>query len=153
MTDATDGFEGLCTLVGGWTVLNGTTRVEFRMSAHGTVLVETWTWPEKNIEALTLYHLDRDALIATHYCPVGNQPRLAFTPRDGTGRLSFEFVSATNLPDPDVDHCQSFWFLLAGGDRFTRSETYENDGVRLTTEQVFLRDGHNLGPSGAHEIS
>ena len=71
-------FARLSGLVGAW---NGTLpdgrvhAVSYRLTAGDTVLVETWTMSPTR-ESMTMYHLDGDALIATHYCPQGTQPRL-----------------------------------------------------------------------------
>jgi hypothetical protein len=47
-------------------------------------------------EMTNMYHADGDSVIMTHYCAVGNQPRMrAKATTDGP--LSFEFDSVTNL--------------------------------------------------------
>src|SRR5262245_5708255 len=71
-------FEQRKTLVGEWQGATAEGRqlsVSYRLTAGGTVLVETWTLGPGR-ESMTLYHLDRDDLVATHYCPIGNQPSL-----------------------------------------------------------------------------
>lgn len=119
-------FARLSGLVGEW---EGTTEagrrllVHYRLVAKGTVLVESWTLAPGR-ESLTLYHLDGDRLVATHYCPLGNQPRLELDASGDPGLLVFKYVSATNLPDPSVAHQHRFEVRLSGKDRFWRSETY-----------------------------
>ncbi len=132
-------FKKLCVLVGQWQDNNASTLVNYRLSANDTVLVETWTWPEKNIEALTLYHMDVDQLMATHYCPVGNQPRLLFDSLDEPSVFTFKFVSATNLLDPGVDHNVEFWIKINESDFFTRSETYVESGVFDVQQSTYRR--------------
>tara|TARA_R110002094_G_scaffold149544_1_gene138142 strand:+ start:222 stop:662 length:441 start_codon:yes stop_codon:yes gene_type:complete len=133
-------FRSLCTMLGRWqdTDETQTVVVDYRMSANGSVLVETWDWPDREIEALTLYHLDAGALMATHYCPIGNQPRLALRSGDAD-KFVFDFVSATNLPDPTTDHNTEFWFRLDGPTSFTRSETYLDAGKLHTQERTYRR--------------
>ncbi len=91
-------FASLKKLVGTWEREGtdpDTFRIEFRLTAGETVLVESWMRGEE-VHSLTLYHQDEDGLIATHYCPQGNQPRLRFRP-DGDGEsVRFEFAEATN---------------------------------------------------------
>jgi hypothetical protein len=121
-------FTRLQELVGEW---EGTTEagrrllVQYRLVAKGSVLVESWTLGPGR-ESLTLYHLDGDRLLATHYCPLGNQPRLALdtTASADPGLLVFTYVSATNLPDPAAAHQHRFEVRLSGPDRFWRNETY-----------------------------
>ena len=45
-----------------------------------------------------MYHLDGDRLLATHYCPQGNQPRLKLMDDGDPKRLSFAFVDGTGMP-------------------------------------------------------
>jgi hypothetical protein len=71
-------FAKLQTLVGEWegkTEAGRVLKVSYRLTANNTVLVETWTLGPQR-ESLTLYHMDNESLIATHYCALGNQPRL-----------------------------------------------------------------------------
>lgn len=132
-------FQKLCGLVGQWRDTDSSTEVDYRLSANGSVLVETWRWPERNIEALTLYHMDDAQLMATHYCPAGNQPRLLLDASADRSVITFKFHSATNLPDPDVDHNIEFWFKIDSPESFTRSETYTENGVRDVQQGIFRR--------------
>jgi hypothetical protein len=131
-------FEQLKSLAGEW---KGTTAkgrelaVSYRLTAAGTVLVETWTLAPGR-ESMTLYHLDRDDLVATHYCPIGNQPSLRLKLPAAPGRFDFAFASATNLPDPKAPHQDSFTVELLGPDRFARSEAYAEGGVAGEAESV-----------------
>lgn len=73
-----DVFNQLKSLVGAWegkTETGRLLRVDYKLSAGETVLVETWTLGAGR-ESMTLYHMDNQDLVATHYCPIGNQPRL-----------------------------------------------------------------------------
>lgn len=129
-------FERLARLAGTWegTFANGRThRVTYRLSAGDTVLVETWALSPTR-ESLTLYHLDGDALVATHYCPQGTQPRLELAASDDSERLSFEFRDGTNLQSPERSHQHAFWIELQGPDAYLRSETYVGNGS--TAEQI-----------------
>jgi hypothetical protein len=74
-------------------------------------------------DAMTLYHMDGDVLMATHYCPLCNQPRLNLVHKE-LGEIGFEFVSATNLPDLESAHQHSFQIHIIDHDSFWRSETY-----------------------------
>lgn len=75
---------------------------EFRVSANGTVVMETMR-PGTDHEMINMYHLDGDDLMLTHYCAGGNQPRMRLVREQSTAqRLVFDFVDGTNL-DPAVD--------------------------------------------------
>jgi hypothetical protein len=102
--------------------------------------VETWTLSPTR-ESLTLYHRDGADLLATHYCPIGNQPRLRLATDKPGPRFQFEFVGATNLPSPDAAHQHSFWVELRGADTLVRSETYVEKGEEGTEVVTFQRVG------------
>src|SRR5262245_40955500 len=84
-------FQSLKALVGDWqgrTAEGRTFLVSYRLIANDTVLVESWTMSPTRT-SMTVYHMDGDALIATHYCPQGNQPRLQYRPEQSGQRLEF----------------------------------------------------------------
>ncbi len=125
-------FKQLGTLVGTWTGPahnGGTHTVAYRFTAAGSVLVETWTLGSGR-ESMTLYALDADRLLATHYCPQGNQPRLQYSGVDKDGRWQFRFLDGTNLHAKGHSHQQAFWIRLHDDKTFERGETYvDNDAA------------------------
>ena len=140
-TDARAAFTQLQTLAGereGKTEAGRVLKVSYRLTAAGTVLVETWTLGPQR-ESLTLYHMDNESLIATHYCPLGNQPRLRFKEGGKPSLFAFEFVSATNLARPEAAHQHRFEVELLDANSFARSETYLENGTADTERVVYSR--------------
>jgi hypothetical protein len=136
-------FTQLQTLVGEWegkTEAGRALKVSYRLTAAGTVLIETWTLGPQR-ESLTLYHMDNDSLIATHYCPLGNQPRLRFKEGGNPSLFIFEFVSATNLPKPEAAHQHRFEMEILQPNSFARSETYLENGRGEPERIVYSRTG------------
>lgn len=74
-------FEQLKSLAGRWTGKTGRSgepaAVEYRVGAGGTIVMETIA-PGTPREMISVYFLDDDDLYLTHYCPVGNQPRMRY---------------------------------------------------------------------------
>ncbi len=123
---ATTAFKQLSTLLGQWDGKFADGRahgVSYRLTAGGSVLVETWTLGPIR-ESITMYHLDGDHLVATHYCPQGNQPRLQWVPGDDPKTLSFAFRDGTNLQVTDGSHQHAFWIRLQDDASYVRDETY-----------------------------
>ena len=139
MTNA-DHFSSLGSLVGKWTGVGDdgqTLRVKYSLHANESVLMEQWQF--RGTDALTLYHLDNETLMATHYCPLCNQPRLDLAEVRG-GRLRFSCVSATNLTSRDMEHQHAFEIELIDQAHFWRSESYIAVG-NITTEAItYTRD-------------
>lgn len=128
--DAHAVFARLGGLAGDWegTFSNGRHHtVNYRFSAGGTALVETWALAPGR-ESLTIYTLDGDALVATHYCPQGTQPRLKYS-GERDGRLQFELLDGGSLQVPGRSHQHAFWLQWNGGDALVRSETYVENGA------------------------
>ncbi len=108
---AKSAFSQLKTLEGTWknkvTAFHeheheGDSKVIYHLTGAGSALVET-DFPESNHEMVSVYHLDGDDLRMTHYCAVGNQPRLKLDRASSTpSRFVFVFDGGTNL-DPSKD--------------------------------------------------
>ena len=75
-------------------------RVEYRLTAGGSVIQETFNGGTP-MEMITMYHDTRKGLSLTHYCMLGNQPRMDYT---GTheGALHFTLSKDSDL-DQDKD--------------------------------------------------
>jgi hypothetical protein len=98
-----------------------------RVTAGGTAVVET-LWPGTDHEMVTVYHQDGPDLVLTHYCILGNQPRLKADRSTGPNKLVFKLDGGTNLkPDKDShmgaanitivdnDHVKAEWTRCENG--------------------------------------
>jgi hypothetical protein len=116
-------FEALKQLAGDWVEVGKdgkpTDKVvsSIRVTSAGSAVLET-LFPGSDHEMVTMYHLDGGDLILTHYCSLGNQPRLRAEPGDEVNKIVFKFVSATNLKSDDDHHINGATFTLDGKDHF-----------------------------------
>jgi hypothetical protein len=67
----------------------------------GTVVHET-LFPGQPHEMVSVYYVEGGELVMTHYCVLGNQPRMKADPKSPEGKIHFEFAGGTNL-DPAKD--------------------------------------------------
>ena len=72
-----------------------------KVTAAGSAVQET-LFPGQAMEMVSLYHLDKGDLVMTHYCALGNQPRMKADPKSPANQLKFLFAGGTNL-DPAKD--------------------------------------------------
>jgi hypothetical protein len=80
-------------------------------------------------EMVTMYHLDGEDLVLTHYCTLGNQPRMRARISDERPEIvAFEYVGATNLPHPDALRMCGVTFEFVDSDRFR--QTWYWDGKK-----------------------
>jgi hypothetical protein len=77
--------------------------VTYRLTGAGSALIETLL-PGTDHEMVSVYHLDGDDLRMTHYCAVGNQPRVKLDrAHSRPDHLIFVFDGGTNLnPEKDM---------------------------------------------------
>jgi hypothetical protein len=132
----------LKTLVGEWQGVTGSGRtltVTYSLHAKASVLMEHWQL-NQTTDALTLYHMDGAVLMATHYCPLSNQPRLNLSARTDD-EIGFEFVSATNLIDASHGYQHSSQIRFIDGSTFWRSESYAGAGA-FSEAVTFTRVGN-----------
>jgi len=125
-------FETLKSLEGTWTgkanpgggeAFEAT--VVYKVTGAGSALEER-LFPGTDHEMVTMYHLDGDDVVLTHYCAAGNQPRMKLATADGKA-LAFAFAGGTNIKAGemhmhdakitlvDADHLKAEWTAWVGG--------------------------------------
>jgi hypothetical protein len=72
-----------------------------KVTANGSVVHET-LFPGSDHEMVSIYHRDGADLVMTHYCALGNQPRMKADPKSPKNQIHFVFDGGTNL-DPAKD--------------------------------------------------
>ncbi len=141
-------FEQMKTLVGTWKKENdkkGKFRVSFELTANNTVLVETWLRGSKK-HSLTVYHQDGERLLATHYCPQGNQPRLRLTMGSKLNKLSFNYLDSTNLASLKDSHQHSLEFEFSEQpNSIRRGESYLSGAGENHSEMTLVRLPNKTG--------
>lgn len=134
-------FARLKTLVGDWQAETemGKVQLSYEVIAGGTALVERETG-EKMAPMMTVYYLDGDRLLLTHYCMAGNQPRMqARGYNQESGEIEFQFLDATNLT-AGAGHMHSAKFRIADHDHLNSDwEFYENGQRKFTETAHFTR--------------
>lgn len=126
---ATAALGGLEALVGTWqteTPDGKPARTTYELVSGGSALVErveAGTEPSM----VTVYHRDGDGLALTHYCGLGNQPRMRAASADGKV-FEFAFVDATNLAGPEAPHMRTLKMTLVDADHMTQDWTFSQAG-------------------------
>lgn len=121
-------LDRIKSLAGEWVLAdkpNDPPHCTYRVVSGGTAVMEE-LMPAGEENMITMYHLDGDALVMTHYCGLGNQPRMKAKPMVGN-KLAFEFtggcnvqrdgkyMSALTLEFIDADHIKASWTLADKG--------------------------------------
>lgn len=104
--------------------------VTYAVTAGGSAVAET-LFPGTEHEMLTVFYIDDGKLTLTHYCMLGNQPRMqAAAASDVDDKVAFTFAGGANIADPekdmhmheasytftDADHLRTTWTMYQQGE-------------------------------------
>jgi hypothetical protein len=121
-------FEELKSLDGSWEgkAPDGqTVQVAYRVTGNGSAVMSEI---KGHADMISMFNLDGDRLLMTHYCGAGNQPRMvASTSPDGK-TLTFDFLDATNLASPDDGHMTRLVLSMPDPNHHTEEWIYSDHG-------------------------
>jgi hypothetical protein len=149
-SDAQQSFNKLKTLAGSWEAHVTTTppvpemgdgakaEITMRVTSRGNALVHemrgagTADDPTRYDHPVTMFYLDNDRLLLTHYCDAGNRPRMAArTSADGktvefdfldvAGNLQYGHMQHAVFTIIDDNHHTEDWTFLMPGDKPMRA--------------------------------
>jgi hypothetical protein len=137
MAVAKSRFERIKSLEGEWTgaapaeMQGGSLEVRYRVTAGGNAVEET-IMPGSNHEMVTMYHLDGDKLVLTHYCVAGNEPHMVAASEGSAGAnvetIRFEFAGGSNLSSPNAAHMHQMEMTIDGKDHLKSHWTFFDGG-------------------------
>jgi hypothetical protein len=135
-------FGPLASLIGEWQGKDPEGKpmtASYQWTGSGTTLVETMTKAQKPM-MMTMYHADKTGLMLTHYCKLGNQPRMrADIPGGNAKTLTFNFIDITNLTQPMDAHMHKVSFTFQDQDHFTQEWMLSKDGKELPHRFEYTR--------------
>jgi len=126
-----DRFKGLA---GDWTGTGGTVR--FKVSSGGSVVQQIY-FPDSEQEMTNMITRDGSDVVLTHYCMVGNQPRMKASDKASGNSVAFTFVSAGNLKSPNSMHMHNVTFTFVDADTIKETWTSWKDGKKAGPDDVF----------------
>lgn len=134
---AREAFRKIQSLAGEWEGKDeqgSPVKSRFLPVASNTAVMETLSMAGME-EMVTLYSLDIDSIVLTHYCPTNNQPRMRAVPTENTNQLEFAFTGAGNLADSTVGHEHKLVLQFTDENHITERWTWRRNGK--DTEMVF----------------
>src|ERR1700675_3121914 len=121
-------FDDLKSLNGTWegkTPDGQTAQVVYRVTANGSALMSEIKGKE---DMISMFNLDGDRVLLTHYCAVGNQPRMVASASSDGKTFTFAFVDATNLATPDAAHLIRMVLAMPDANHHTEEWTFSDHG-------------------------
>jgi hypothetical protein len=134
-TDAQKSFDKVKQLAGTWEGKgsNGQpVRVSYRVISGGSAVLSEIG----EQDMITMFHMDGNRLLMTHYCGSGNQPRMQATASPDGKTIAFEFVDATNLASPQGGHMHRMVLTIADVDHHSEEWDWFQDG-KIAEHMVF----------------
>src|SRR5438067_274107 len=135
-TKSEEAFDRLATLKGEWSGEQEGVKISliYTLTANGSALMEEFR-PGSGAVMITLFTVDGDHLIATHYCSAKNQPQMMTSAiTDVQKPLAFSLARISGLKSPDDWHNTGLTMIQEDNDHLTQEWTYqskEKSGKRI----------------------
>jgi hypothetical protein len=142
-TEAQKAFDKMKTLAGSWVGQLTTSPQEpmvegkfaqfsLRVTSLGNAFVHELSLSGRPDHPVTMFYLDGDRLLLTHYCDAGNRPRMVGKVLPDGKQLEFEFLDLTGSNQYghmhhavftfiDADHHLEDWTWMGPGDKPVRA--------------------------------
>ena len=139
-TPAQRAFERFKRLSGEWrgqSTKGWTDTSSFRAIAGGSCVLSMSFDAHPNESMATLFHMDGQHLMLTHYCIAKNQPRMAATEIGEDGRtVLFTFLDGLNIPTRDTGHMDKAFFRFVDENTFVSRWTWYEKGKEQWFEDI-----------------
>ena len=133
-------LEKITALEGHWVMADGDNdgqpdgTVDYHITSNGSAVVETLFRGTPH-EMVTVYTLDGDRVLMTHYCALGNQPRLiGQVKKDNV--IHFTFLDGTNIAPSSDSYMGELVMTMTDKDHL-RQEWSHYNGVEKGGTAVF----------------
>ena len=127
-TDAQKAFTTIKSLPGTWegNSAMGPVKVTFKTTSGGSAVMSEILGKE---DMITMFNLDGPGrLLMTHYCAVGNEPRMEASVSPDGKIITFNYVDATNLASPDAAHMHRMVLTLIDENHHTEEWMFVDHG-------------------------
>lgn len=123
-TGSQQSFASIKSLSGNWEgkgEMNEPVHVSFKLTAGGSAVMSEIVsqMHGKSDDMITMFNMDGDRLLLTHYCEAGNQPRMKASVSPDGKSLTFDFVDGTNLTAAQPGHMQRVVFSFIDANHHT----------------------------------
>jgi hypothetical protein len=135
-------FHQLKSLAGTWEGYKGhdvPVTVTYSIVSNGSAVMERLQ-SAREPEMITMYTLEGDHLLVTHYCSMGNQPTLQTDPlSSANGQYDFHFVRVSGTKTPDEGHMANLVLSMPHKDHLKQVWTFEDHGKSNVETFLYTR--------------
>jgi hypothetical protein len=132
-TDAQKAFAAIKAMPGTWEGKGEDgqpLQVSFKVVSGGTAVMSEIQSDHAH-DMVSLFNMDGSRLLLTHYCSMGNQPRMQASVSPDGKTFTFNYVDATNLASPDAGHIQKMVLTLVDENHHTENWTFVDHGKEV----------------------
>jgi hypothetical protein len=126
-------------LSGKWSVKGSDANMKgeilFAVSSNNSIVRETM-FPGTPHEMTNVYHLDGPSVVMTHYCAMGNQPRMRATTGDKS-QIAFHCDSVTNMTSAGEMYMGEMTLTFKDKDHVSETWRHTKDGKKADAADVF----------------
>jgi len=137
-SDAQKAFDIMKTLTGSWegTIMGLSTHITIRVTSSGNAIMHEATGPGRPDNPITMFYLDGDRLLLTHYCDAGNRPRMVGRISPDGKAVEFDFLDVSgNTQRGMMNHMV---FTVIDANHHSEAATYALPGNKSMVGQFVL---------------
>lgn len=154
--DGKAAFVQLKKLAGKWSGPTGSAdgpaaQVHWTVTAGGSAVMET-QFPGTPHEMVSVYHLDGDQLVLTHYCAAQNQPKMKLRSAS-SNEMIFEFAGGTGFDPAKDGHIHEGAIRLKSDRAYEADWTMFQNGKAQQTMKFFMQRTAGASGSSARYIA
>jgi hypothetical protein len=133
-TDAQRAFATIKSMPGMWVGKSSDGRdleISFKLVSGGSAVMSEIMGSDSH-DMVSMFNLDgADKLLMTHYCSIGNQPRMQASVSPDGKTLTFNYVDATSLASADAGHMQKMVLTVVDENHHTEDWTFVDHGKEM----------------------
>jgi hypothetical protein len=128
-SDAQKSFDKLKTLAGSWegAYEGKPMQATLRVTSMGNAIVHEMKGSGPD-DPITMFYLDENRLLLTHYCDAGNRPRMVGKMSPDGKTVEFDFLDVGNYSSSQGGHMQHAVFTFIDANHHTEDWTFMLEG-------------------------
>jgi hypothetical protein len=123
-------YDQLKTLAGSWegTMDGKPMQISLRVTSMGHALMHEMKMAGRPDDPITMFYVDGDRLLLTHYCDAGNRPRMEATITPDGKTVDFHFLDVANFNSKQGGYMQHAVFTTLDANHHTEDWTFLAQG-------------------------
>jgi hypothetical protein len=140
-SDAQKSFDNLKNLAGSWegTVDGKSMHTTLRVTSMGNALMHEMVMAGRSDDPITMFYVDGDRLVLTHYCDAGNRPRMTATMSPDGKTVEFTFLDVANYTPAQGGYMQHAVFTSIDANHHTEDWTFLAQGKPMAVHVALQR--------------